>query len=231
MNNRSQEISANVKVSTRINIISIHIITSCNISQRDHSLCIGFNVINDWKRSKRCLVVSMVRLASRPAPVWLVATLLTVCWRMDTALANFEHTCSGVDIEWRPHRHGKCGNSLRETVDTMCRFFAMPSLSKFLVKRDTSAQTSGKMGKMGSILLNKKEAMSYLTKREAHQSITCECCYHSCSYMELLQYCNVPERFFRGSRRQNRQDRQDNRRGSTRRSQRRERRRLEHDFS
>lgn len=46
------------------------------------------------------------------------------------------------------------------------------------------------------IILGKREALSYLHKRRAvygTQGITCECCYNSCTYSELAEYCNWQE--------------------------------------
>lgn len=45
------------------------------------------------------------------------------------------------------------------------------------------------------LILGKREASMYLTsqhsrtKRNAYQGIVCECCYHSCNWFELQQYC------------------------------------------
>ncbi len=41
-----------------------------------------------------------------------------------------------------------------------------------------------------SLLLTKKDAMSYLVKRQGDgQNIICECCYNQCTLTEMLQYC------------------------------------------
>ena len=42
------------------------------------------------------------------------------------------------------------------------------------------------------IILGKREAVSYLTKRSSgttFQGIVCECCYNQCAFEELFQYC------------------------------------------
>ncbi|KAK0052605.1 molluscan insulin-related peptide 3 [Biomphalaria pfeifferi] len=105
--------------------------------------------------------------------------LLTLAHSTSVTVAEYDHTCNVLS---RPHRNGRCGRLLVDTVNLLCNSF-----SGLLVKRDTTERVNENIK---HILLNKKEALSYLTKREARGSIVCECCYHTCTISELLKYCS-----------------------------------------
>lgn len=52
-----------------------------------------------------------------------------------------------------------------------------------------------------SPFMDKAQALAYLYKRSYHNGgyhtgVVCECCYHPCSAMELLQYCSSDKRAF-----------------------------------
>ncbi|GFR87518.1 insulin [Elysia marginata] len=54
------------------------------------------------------------------------------------------------------------------------------------------AATGPTKDQLESIFLDKKSALGYLAKRDDSGDIVCECCYHQCSVLELLQYCELP---------------------------------------
>lgn len=61
-----------------------------------------------------------------------------------------------------------------------------------LVGVELREETESISSRLKDILLGKKEALSYLHKRQASygtQGITCECCYNACNFYELLEYC------------------------------------------
>lgn len=140
-----------------------------------------------------CLVTASMN--SQYTNICFLTLLVTLASNLDFSLAGFEHTCSPYQ---RPHPSGLCGPALIEVIPTLCTALGGSVYSKMRSKRDIDHVPE----KMRGILLNKKDAMSYLTKREAggHRSITCECCYNQCNIVELLQYCSLPSLFHRRSR-------------------------------
>ncbi|KAH9503690.1 hypothetical protein Btru_067162 [Bulinus truncatus] len=106
--------------------------------------------------------------------------ILTLALSAHLSSAGYEHTCSSILT--RPHRNGRCGRVLTDTVILLCNSF-----SRFLVKRDTEREVDQKLK---GVFLNKEKALSYLTKREARESIVCECCINSCTHTELIEYCD-----------------------------------------
>ncbi|NP_001191615.1 insulin precursor [Aplysia californica] len=135
--------------------------------------------------------MSKFLLQSHSANACLLTLLLTLASNLDISLANFEHSCNGY---MRPHPRGLCGEDLHVIISNLCSSLGgnRRFLAKYMVKRDTENVND----KLRGILLNKKEAFSYLTKREASGSITCECCFNQCRIFELAQYCRLPDHFF-----------------------------------
>jgi len=149
-----------------------------------------------------CLLVASMPLASRPAHnAWLLTVLLTLASHLHLSLGNHEHTCrSGFN---RPHPRGVCGVSLALVIDNLCAAMQRGGFLARVVHKREARDTSNHVNeKMRGIMLNKKEAFSYLSKREATGSMTCECCYNQCRLFELAQYCqHAPRLFTRRSRR------------------------------
>lgn len=117
--------------------------------------------------------------------VCFCAVLLVLAQFTDYALANYEHTC---DFQSRPHPRGFCGSALSDIIHNVCTSATARLLNRYMSKRDADTAPGERMRK---IILNKKEAFSYLSKRETRGSIVCECCHNSCLISEMLQYCNI----------------------------------------
>nr|AQS80518.1 insulin-like 2A precursor [Charonia tritonis] len=112
---------------------------------------------------------------------------------------SYEHTCTLSTRSRGAHRNGICGDNLARIVSLLCS--PRGYVSNWFNKRSAPNRPddSSVEHNLRGILLNKKEALSYLHKRVPRgtrgrsygsQGITCECCYNRCTYYELLQYCN-----------------------------------------
>ncbi|ESO83460.1 hypothetical protein LOTGIDRAFT_169325 [Lottia gigantea] len=102
-----------------------------------------------------------------------------------TVLTHLEWTCTLETKRESPR--GVCGQRLPEVLSMVCK--------RYGGYRDTwfrKRNGEGTNSRLGNIILGKRDAFSYLGKRGqsyGEQGITCECCYHSCSFRELRQYC------------------------------------------
>ncbi|XP_059169871.1 molluscan insulin-related peptide 3-like [Physella acuta] len=115
----------------------------------------------------------------------LASVLLALLHNIGVTQGGYEHTCS---YHSRPHKRGLCGKRLADMVEYLCYSGFGNYMSKVVRKRNAEIVIDENLR---GILLNKKEALSYLTKREVRGSITCECCYNRCTQSELLQYCPI----------------------------------------
>jgi len=124
------------------------------------------------------------------AQICVYTLLLTLIQHTSFTLAGLERRCNYLDR--RPHPNGVCGSNLNALISTLCSAFSGGGdRSSYLAKRD--AEKSEIDENMRGIMLSKKDAFSYLAKRElSGQNIVCECCYHQCNYYEMLQYCPLP---------------------------------------
>jgi hypothetical protein len=133
-------------------------------------------------------------LQQKLAPACTLALLLVLALYSQEASADYEKTCNYLS---RPHRRGLCGASLADVIADLCSNFAQPAHTSMtrITKRKADMRNSESLKE---IMLHKKDAFSYLAKRQTTGTITCECCYNACSVDELLQYCDV--RIFRSRR-------------------------------
>ncbi|CAG5135945.1 unnamed protein product [Candidula unifasciata] len=115
----------------------------------------------------------------------LFTLILTLVQHVGITEANHERVC---DYRSRPHDNGLCGSNLADMLRLLCSMNSN-HFTKYIVKRQTEKSLDDSLR---NIMLNKKDALSYLAKRETSGSIICECCYHQCHVMELLQYCDLP---------------------------------------
>jgi len=123
---------------------------------------------------------------------WLLTLLLTLTSHLHVALSNYEHTCSAGN---QPHPLGVCGPALTRVIDTLCDALERRGfLARYMSKRDTRPHHIHE--KMRGILLNKKQAFSFISKRSASGGIACECCYNQCHLYELAQYCHMPHHMY-----------------------------------
>ncbi|KAJ8314526.1 hypothetical protein KUTeg_006676 [Tegillarca granosa] len=133
-----------------------------------------------------------------------------LCLQVASVLGGFERRCTSSTYERGTHSQGICGPSLSDIVSLVCG--GAQNINILNNKRDAPSswhyggyhnykkrdvanaenRLSGKQAKLGNLLLGKKDAFSYFkSKRSAivETGIVCECCYNSCSYYELTQYC------------------------------------------
>lgn len=89
-----------------------------------------------------------------------------------------ERVCYHSNIN-RPVGGGFCGPALTNAMSAVC---ALRSQGKRSVD---SISTLSK----APVAVEKKDAMRFLTKRDAFSNIYCECCYNRCSISELQEYC------------------------------------------
>ncbi|XP_076467062.1 con-Ins Im2-like [Babylonia areolata] len=167
-----------------------------------------------------------------PMMPMLLLLLSAVALRYGGVQGSYEHTCTLATRSRGAHPYGICGKNLARIVSILCaprgyvgNWFTKRSASKRPASRAkrfaSRSDVIGDAGlgptrdagfvneKLRGILLNKREALSYLQTRDHNnnnnnkhrepratrrafgsQGITCECCYNRCSYYELLQYCN-----------------------------------------
>ncbi|KAL8608728.1 hypothetical protein ACOMHN_067426 [Nucella lapillus] len=130
----------------------------------------------------------------------LLSSLLALHFNCCAVYGSYERTCTLATRSRGAHPNGICGKNLAQIVSVLCT--PRGYVSNWFTKR--SAPNKPRQDgdfvnrNLRGILLNKKDALSYLHKREPRatrrnfgsQGITCECCYNRCSYYELLQYCN-----------------------------------------
>nr|ABU82759.1 insulin-like peptide 1 precursor [Tritonia tetraquetra] len=117
--------------------------------------------------------------------VFLVYTAVLFVCQVSKVSANLEHVCSPSHFE--NQQIGICGDRLATSVQFICQYAV--SSARYLVKRSYPRDIDKEIH---DIMLNKKDALSYLTKRSGYQGIVCECCINSCSVNELIQYCEPP---------------------------------------
>ncbi|XP_063403492.1 molluscan insulin-related peptide 3-like [Mytilus trossulus] len=113
--------------------------------------------------------------------------LFVILMPISPTLAGLDKTCTS---EARDHQHGLCGRGLSETLQLICMGqYNIPVPGK----RDVDEDQYPRVSRLQGIILGKREAFSYLSKRSSairFQGIICECCYNQCGYDELLQYCS-----------------------------------------
>uniref|UniRef100_A0A098LY04 Ubs_11 putative toxin n=1 Tax=Unedogemmula bisaya TaxID=746885 RepID=A0A098LY04_UNEBI len=120
---------------------------------------------------------------------------------------SYEQTCNSETREEGPHPQGICGSNLSEILWVLCSdgHNSGRRSNRKRAADPESDDTAGK-GRLRGLLLSKRQALSYLKKqktskegigydrklqkRQQSQGIVCECCYHHCSYNELIEYCN-----------------------------------------
>ncbi|XP_067675462.1 con-Ins Im2-like [Haliotis asinina] len=114
--------------------------------------------------------------------VFLGVLFLHVGW----VLGDWEHSCSLETKREGPQ--GICGSRLPDVLDLVCRVYGGYTEKWFRKRSDEDSKN-----RIKDIILGKRDALAYLSKRSTssfgEQGITCECCYHRCSYSELRQYC------------------------------------------
>ncbi|BFZ20731.1 hypothetical protein BsWGS_23770 [Bradybaena similaris] len=79
---------------------------------------------------------------------------------------------------------GICGQQLANLVSSICSYVEALTEAR-PTRRDVSGQ---------DVMLGRKDALSFLSKRQRTGYIVCECCIHYCDVYELLQYCTIPDR-------------------------------------
>ncbi|RUS88969.1 hypothetical protein EGW08_003305 [Elysia chlorotica] len=157
-------------------------------------------------------------LLPRPRPAhWCLtgtALLLTLALLTRSGEAGLSHHCDF--FQRRPHPNGLCGRRLPMVLNSLCQQFTRlltrgSPQTKDAAKRAVhlGGETEGHDShvtplakdlaleedsslRLGDVFLERKSAMSYLSKRQVRGGIVCECCYNQCSVMELLQYCALP---------------------------------------
>ncbi|CAG5135825.1 unnamed protein product [Candidula unifasciata] len=112
--------------------------------------------------------------------------ILTLVQLVGVTHADLERVC---DYRSRAHHEGFCGANLDNMLHLVCSGLNVNVPSKFIAKRQTD---NFQNINLRSIMLNKKDALSYLAKRENPGNIVCECCYNPCTIYELSQYCDLP---------------------------------------
>uniref|UniRef100_A0A0K8TUG5 Ctr_Y2L_1 conopeptide n=2 Tax=Splinoconus TaxID=2056757 RepID=A0A0K8TUG5_CONTD len=131
-------------------------------------------------------------------PVLLTLLLSLLALQLCAVYGSYEHTCTLATRSRGAHPSGICGRNLARIVSVLCT--PRGYVSNWFTKRsapNNPAETFVDQ-KLRGVLLNKREALSYLHHREPRaargtfgsQGITCECCFNQCTYYELLQYCN-----------------------------------------
>nr|P80090.2 RecName: Full=Molluscan insulin-related peptide 3; AltName: Full=MIP III; Contains: RecName: Full=Molluscan insulin-related peptide 3 B chain; Contains: RecName: Full=Molluscan insulin-related peptide 3 A chain; Flags: Precursor [Lymnaea stagnalis]AAB28954.1 insulin-related peptide III [Lymnaea stagnalis] len=111
---------------------------------------------------------------------FMVTVFLTLLLNVSITRGTTQHTCS---ILSRPHPRGLCGSTLANMVQWLCSTYTTSSKVKRQAEPDEEDDA------MSKIMISKKRALSYLTKRESRPSIVCECCFNQCTVQELLAYC------------------------------------------
>ncbi|XP_050391399.1 con-Ins Im2 [Patella vulgata] len=107
---------------------------------------------------------------------------------LGTVLGHLEWTCTLETKREAPR--GVCGRRLPDLLSLVCVSFGGYREKWFRKRSDEDTAHNLK-----NIILGKRDAFSYLSKRRSsygEQGITCECCYHACSFRELRQYCKDP---------------------------------------
>ncbi|XP_048768251.1 con-Ins Im2-like [Ostrea edulis] len=123
---------------------------------------------------------------------------ILLCIHFTTVQSDFERVCDSRTEQRGPDSNGICGAMIPEMLHLLCNGqYYVPS------KRDVSSRSHKhdknvdfpRYSPLEGLILGKREASMYLTsehsrtKRNAYTGIVCECCYHSCDYFELFQYC------------------------------------------
>ncbi|XP_063401955.1 molluscan insulin-related peptide 3-like [Mytilus trossulus] len=105
----------------------------------------------------------------------LLSTQLLVPFVVTDRICNSQST---------PHPFGVCGSELSNIMQLICgdRGFNSRMSKRGEVIEDTTDSP------LHGIILGKRKAMAYITKRRTH--IVCECCHNSCEFSEMEQYCN-----------------------------------------
>ncbi|XP_064594636.1 molluscan insulin-related peptide 3-like [Liolophura sinensis] len=96
--------------------------------------------------------------------------------------AGYGKTCSPERRREGPAARGMCGTHLSDALSVVCGgIFSVAKRSE-----QPSART------LKDIIANKQDALDYLGKRSSgleRTGVVCECCYHKCNIMEMLEYC------------------------------------------
>nr|ALJ03494.1 insulin-like peptide 2 [Sinonovacula constricta] len=119
---------------------------------------------------------------------WIFVVYMTLTELTHLVRANWDRTCTPFTRSFGPHPAGLCGRRIDEMLQFLCYdgYNESPYSRK---KRDTEEKPH--QSELGSLLIPREEANSYLVKRSDYfeRGIVCECCYHHCSIMELFSYC------------------------------------------
>lgn len=92
-----------------------------------------------------------------------------------------ERVCYHSNIN-RPVAGGMCGPDVPETISSVCRLYSLRQGKRSADKIDVTMK--------GPVTLVKRDAMKFLTKRDAFRDIRCECCYNTCTISEIQEYCD-----------------------------------------
>ncbi|BFZ23978.1 hypothetical protein BsWGS_27017 [Bradybaena similaris] len=114
----------------------------------------------------------------------ILTLLLTLVQHAGRAEGAPDKICDPLNP--KPAR-GTCGQQLADLIAMICA--ALQSQNR--------NEPTGQVVTRPSLMLDRRDALSYLAKRQTTGYIVCECCIHACDYNELLQYCNLPPRLLR----------------------------------
>nr|QHI00148.1 insulin-like peptide [Sepia latimanus] len=129
---------------------------------------------------------------------FLLATLLSIVnWQVVNA--GLEHTCNEETIRQGPAQGAHCGVEIPNILQLLCAPAGYNERMSDRQRRNL-VPTSRAVGRRGNglrdIIISKRQAKSYLTKRDRNWTgIVCECCYNKCILEELLDYCKDPSHF------------------------------------
>ncbi|XP_061193194.1 con-Ins Im2-like [Saccostrea echinata] len=127
---------------------------------------------------------------------------ILLCLHFTIVHSYFERVCDSRTEQRGPDPEGICGGMIPEMLHLVCDGeYYVPSHAKRDVSSRSHKQENNvdfpRYSPLEGLILGKREASMYLssehsrTKRNTYTGIVCECCYHSCDYFELLQYCAV----------------------------------------
>nr|XP_022289108.1 con-Ins Im2-like [Crassostrea virginica] len=125
---------------------------------------------------------------------------ILLCLHFTSVQSDFERVCDSRTELRGSDPNGICGRMIPEMLHLLCGgHYYVPSkrdVSSLSHKQDSNLDFP-RYSPLEGLILGKREASMYLTsqhsrtKRNTYQGIVCECCYHSCDYFELFQYCGA----------------------------------------
>ncbi|KAL4232116.1 hypothetical protein ACF0H5_009691 [Mactra antiquata] len=117
--------------------------------------------------------------------MWIVSYFIS------TVSANWDRVCPPYSR--RPHPNGVCGSRIDEILSMLCAdgYNEYPAAPSFDFRRKRNVDESEEKSMLHGFLIRRGQANSFLSKRSSYfqRGIVCECCYNSCSIMELFSYC------------------------------------------